>query len=152
MGTSPLVRRARPEDSLRIWGIRNSFQSRQASINQDEVPWENHKPWFQRKYMEDGANACFVLDCGGEIAGYCRFDSEDKGLRVSIALDPSYHGRGFGSLFLIEACAQFGNDRTLVAEVKKGNESSVRIFKKAGFHIINGDDTCWYFQKDPCAF
>lgn len=147
METSPLVRKVRPEDSRRVWEIRNTPQSRQVSINQDEVPWEKHEPWFKRKYIEDTANACFVLDYGGETAGYCRFDSENDSFRVSVALDPAYHGKGFGSLFLIEACAQFGKDKNLVAEIKNGNESSVKIFEKAGFHITREDDMYSYFER-----
>ncbi len=147
METSPLVRTAQLVDSLRIWEIRNTPQSRQASINQDEVPWENHESWFKRKYLENGTNACFVLDCSGETAGYCRFDSESDSFRVSIALDPAYHGKGFGSLFLTEACTQFGKDKNLVAEVKKENESSVRIFQKAGFHVTSEDGVYSYFER-----
>ncbi|MEK7121413.1 MAG: GNAT family N-acetyltransferase [Patescibacteria group bacterium] len=147
METFPLVKRVRPENSSRIWEIRNTLQSRQASKNQDEVPWEKHESWFQRKYIKNESNACFVLDYDGETAGYCRFDLENGSFRVSIALEPAYHGRGFGSLFLIEACAQFGKDKNLVAEVKRENESSIRIFKKAGFNITNKDDKYSYFER-----
>lgn len=147
MGTSPLVRVAQPDDSLRIWEIKNNPLTRQASINQDEVPWEKHKSWFHQKYIVNKANSCFVLDHDGNVAGYCRFDSEKDSFRVSIALDPVHHGQGLGSLFLAEASAQFGKDRSLTAEVKKNNYPSVQIFKKAGFHITNEDSEYFYFER-----
>ncbi len=147
MEISPLVRRAKPEDSLRIWEIRNSPAAKQGSINTDDVPWENHQPWFQQKYLENENNACFVLGHDGKVVGYCRFDLENSSFRVSIALDSTLHGMGLGSLFLGEASAQFGKDKTLLAEVKKGNESSVRIFKKNGFHITGEDDKYLYFER-----
>lgn len=142
-----LVRRARPEDSLRIWEIRNTLQSRQASINQDEVAWEKHEPWFQQKYIASEANACFALDYMGKTVGYCRFDSENDSFRVSIALDPAYHSRGFGGLFLLEVCTRFGEHKTLIAEVRKENESSFRIFEKAGFNVTSEDDTYSHFER-----
>ena len=57
METFPLVKRVRPENSSRIWEIRNTLQSRQASKNQDEeclINFENQDKsplYCQNKYM-----------------------------------------------------------------------------------------------------
>lgn len=143
------VRLAIKTDIRRIWEIRNGPSARKQSLNQKEITLENHTTWFEKQYFDDKRNSCFVLDYHGQVIGYCRFDSEDKGFRVSIALDPAYHGKGFGTFFLAEASSKFGQDKILLAEVKKNNQPSVQIFKKAGFYVINESDTYWYFQKNP---
>ena len=143
------IRAINQDDTRRIWEIRNYPAVRDNSSQSDEIPLDKHISWFNKKYFSGQTNACFVLEYDQEVAGYCRFDSEDKGFRVSIALDPAYHGKGFGTFFLAEASSKFGQDKTLLAEIKKNNQPSVQIFKKVGFHVINESDTYWYFQKDP---
>jgi len=130
------VRKINREDSRRIWEIRNHPLMRQNSNNQEETPFEKHDQWFGNKYFRDADNYCFILETGGEIIGYCRFDfdSDDNNYIVSIAVDAEHHGKGLGKLFLKESLDAFGErEKDIVAQTFKNNIPSQKIFEKNNF-------------------
>lgn len=125
---TPLVRPATPRDSSALWQIRNQEDVRKVSNNAELIPWEKHEAWFAR-YLTNPDNHAFVLVQGRTVVGYCRIDA---GL-VSIALDTSVRGRGFGNLLLTEAIRQYQAQGPVRAFVRCGNETSLKLFQKAGF-------------------
>lgn len=147
MEVKHLVRKVGLSDSARLWEIRNTPQARKESVNQDEIPWENHQRWFQEKYFSGQNNACFVMEDNGYVIGYCRLDNENDRYVVSIALDPNYHGRGLGTFLLFESLNQLNTDRIILATVKKDNPGSIKIFIKNGFIEKSADEAYLYFEK-----
>lgn len=121
------VRPATDRDSEALWRIRNQEDVRRLSNNPEPIPWEKHEAWFAR-YRAKAENHAYVLERDGQVVGYCRIDS---GL-VSIALDGSVRGKGLGRLLLSEAIAQY-EEGPIKAFVRCGNETSLKLFRKAGF-------------------
>ena len=142
-----IVRRASTEDAERIWEIRNHSKSRVESLNTAEILLADHMSWFSRKYLENKESFCFVMEISERVVGYCRLDSDDNNYIVSIAMDPNYHGQGFGTILLSESLRQLNSDKTILATVKKDNPASLRIFEKNGFIPVTADATSIYLER-----
>jgi len=136
-----MVRAALSGDMQEVFAIRNHPATRVFSSNQDELAWDAHVAWFTRQYLIPSPHRCYVLDCDDRVVGYCRFDArDDGGYAVSIALDPTFRGKGLGRLLLGRAMEAFGHSRGLYAEVLKKNAVSHKLFEEAGF-VLDAEDT-----------
>jgi len=133
------VRLAAIRDAERIWEIRNSPAARLNSLNQQEIPLAMHIEWFKNKYFSGDKNICLVLEAGGVVVGYCRFDWQANQAKylVSVAIDNEAQGRGYGSFLLSEALADFKKNVEIEAVIKKTNEASKKLFAKNGFEIVS---------------
>jgi len=142
------IRTIKQDDSQRIWEIRNHPMVRENSNGSEIIDFEKHDAWFQKKYFSGSDNHCYILEKkAGYIIGYCRYDynSQYKAYLISIALDPEYHGKGFGKYLLSESLKQF-NKGDIVAEIKKENMPSVKLFQKNDFNIYDEDDINYYLK------
>lgn len=144
-----VIRRAVMGDAVRVWEIRNHPEVRRFSGNTDFISRDEHLAWFQNTYNSGALHHCFLLEKHGFVIGYCRYDYDEEkdAFIVSIALDPSYHGRGFGTQLLIESLAHVGAGKNVLATVRKGNESSKRLFERAQFFLENEDESNYYYVK-----
>jgi len=143
------IRRVRKEDSKRIWEIRNSPIVRQNSNNPQKISLANHNKWFEEKYFSGKNNHCFILeDKNKRLIGYGRFDfsENDNAFIISIAIEPGCHGKGLGSYLLAESIKKFQIKRDVLAEVKKNNLPSLKLFQKNNFSICNEDENNYYLR------
>lgn len=140
------VRKAEKNDSRQILKIRNHPSNLKFFNNQERVLWENHNPWFEKKYFSGEDNYCFVLIYEEKLIGYCRYDKEDGDHIVSIALDPDYHGKGFGTKLLVSSLAELSVSGPIVAEAHKNNISSCKLFQKNNFKLFREDEKSYYFK------
>jgi len=134
-----MIRQAKKEDSQTIWQIRNHSLTRKKSHNQKEIDLRNHNNWFIDKYLQNKDNYCFVLENkNGKVVGYCRLDSDgDKNYTISIAIDPNYHKKGLGAKLLRESLREvkkIKKDAVVLAEIKKDNIPSIKLFEKCNFY------------------
>lgn len=146
IGQNFTVRPVKLADSRRIWEIRNHPLVRAASNNSQKIAFEDHEPWFKKKYFGAANNRCWVLEDKKEgVIGYCRFDyDEEKSAHIaSIALNPEYHGQGLGHYLLSESLRQFGHNK-VVAEIKKSNIPSIKLFKRNNFEVYKEDGNLYY--------
>lgn len=139
-----MIRQAKREDSKKIWQIRNHPLNRKGFRNQEEIDFDNHNKWFTDKYFKNKDNYCFVLEGeNGEVAGYCRFDLDNNNYIISIAINPDYHGEGLGSKLLKESLEEIKKvikkDMAILAEVKKENIPSIKLFEKYNFYLHKKD-------------
>ena len=141
-----MVREASLDDARAVWEMRNDPATRENSNNQGEIPLEQHLEWFKDKYFVHKENLCFVLDEEDKIVGYCRFDLEEDRYVVSIAIDPTYQGRGLGSALLAEALKRLPDGKEVVAEVKADNQGSLKIFEKNNFKVVAQDDKIFHLS------
>jgi len=146
-----LLRLIKKEDSRRVWEIRNHPLVRQNSNNPEVIPLEKHQEWFEKRYFSHNDNHCLVLENEKkEAIGYCRFDFSEKDnvYIISIALDPNYHGRGLGNQLLNGALQEFNSDKDILAEIKKDNISSIKLFEKNNFKTYKKDKANYYLKHD----
>ena len=137
------------KDSKRLWEIRNQPAVRRKSNNSAEISWDSHKIWFKKKYFSGEKNHCFVLADGQDLAiGYCRLDYDKKknSYITSIAMDLAYIGRGLGYELLNKALKKFHSKKNVLAEIKKENVRSIKLFQKNNFKIYKEDEKNYYLK------
>jgi RimJ/RimL family protein N-acetyltransferase len=154
MNTFPMVgiRRARPEDALEILGWRNDAETRSMSRNGAVIDEEQHKAWFSRA-LKDPWRIFVIGTCSEEKVGMVRFDRHHEKLwQTNIVIAPEWRGRGLGRLFLDMAMKYFFSkhpEASLLAEIKRGNAASRRVFCSLGFVCEEDDGELLRFLLDP---
>lgn len=138
---SPLALRPGGEaDSETLWLWRNDPVVRAMSKNGDAIPWSDHQRWFSAM-LEAGRSRLFMADIEDAPAAMVRFDREEAEAVVSINVSSHMRGRGVGRPALIAACEAYRAESPgtrLVADIRGGNEASVRVFLAAGFEATGG--------------
>ena len=130
------LRRVEASDCSQIWEWANDPEVRHASFAPQPIPWEAHTQSFRGK-LEDPACTYFVgLDESDRSVGQVRFDTEGCDAVISISLDRTFRGRGFGTALIRAACdrvfAETGIS-TIRAYTQPLNSASIRAFERAGF-------------------
>ena len=122
-----------------IWFLRNDPLTRKASINSEEITWEEHNNWL-KKNLNNKDMTIYIAELNNIIIGYIRFEkkfSETDTCSISISVDSKYHGLGYGSLLLRNGIIKFmrktKNINKLIAVVKKNNLKSNKLFMKGNF-------------------
>ena len=140
------VRPVQLSDIQKIWEIRNEPQSRAVAASQEIIPLPQHMAWFKNKYFKEVENLCFVAETDGNVAGYCRFDLNGAHYLNSIAVSSSMHGKGIGTALLSQAIEQLKTDKSIHAEIRKHNMTSLKIFERNGFKKISEDERHIYYE------
>ncbi len=142
------VRPAQFGDAQRIWEIRNEPASLAVAANPEIIPLTKHVAWFNDKYSTNKGNVCFVAEADQNVIGYCRFDlNPDRNQYLnSIAIASAMHGKGIGTFLLQESIKQLKSNIPILAEVRKFNIASKKIFEKVGFKKVSENDQNIYYQ------
>lgn len=140
------IRPAQPSDAQRIWEIRNEPAALAVAASPEIIPIAQHIAWFNSKYFTDKGHVCFVAEADQNVVGYCRFDLNGDHYLNSIAIASSMHGKGIGTLLLRQSIEQLHTSKTILAEVRKHNIVSIKMFERCGFKKMSEDDQNLYFQ------
>jgi len=143
------IRKAKLGDSREIWEIRNHPSARKNFNNSKKVLRKDHELWFNKKYFNKQNNYCFILeDEEKKVIGYCRFDFEEKQnvYIISIAINSDNRGKGLGGKLLNESLKKFTSKYDILAEIKKQNISSIKIFERNNFIIYKEDENNCYLK------
>ena len=124
------------EDCQKIFEWRNHEWVRQYSLSSEEINFTDHQAWFA-KMLNNSDLIMLVAEMGQCEMGVFRLDIKGVNAEVSIYLNPTYIGKGYGEKLLAIGIAWAKNHlphvKTLEAIVISDNMSSVRIFEKQGF-------------------
>lgn len=131
------IRKAKKEDIIFLYNLRNEPIVRQSAFNTDAVNWQTHQKWFDKK-LRSKKTIILIAEKDSEEIGQIRFDFERKTkiAEVDIAIKAKWRGKGYGLKLLKQGCKYaFGalKIKEITAHIKAGNKISVRIFSKAGF-------------------
>lgn len=142
-----LIRTADLSDLRDIFEWRNDFFSRSMFLNSEVVSLNDHIDWYHR-YLKNPHKIIYIGSINKLKVGMVRFDFDEDTMQseVSINLNPSLRGKGFGLKLLSKSISIYkqSKDTPLIATVKKGNDSSLRTFTKFGFHNKYEDDLCYH--------
>ena len=129
------VRPAEAADAEDVWRWRNDAESRAASRNTEPVPWPAHQAWFARALREPAKTLLIGVDPDAAAkVGLVRFDVTAEGERlIGVNVAPERRGQGYGARLLAAALAAVRGTGNLVAEVRRDNAASVRLFEGLGF-------------------
>ena len=129
------LRPAAMVDCQRIWVWRNDPETRAASFDTAEIPWDEHQRWFSAS-LERPDRRIYLITVEDRPQGVARLDVVGSEAAVSIHLAPEARGRGIGTAVLQELARSALAERDvrrLVASVKVDNLPSRGAFANAGF-------------------
>jgi len=95
------LRPAAMVDCQRIWVWRNDPETRAASFDTAEIPWDEHQRWFSAS-LERPDRRIYLITVEDRPQGVARLDVVGSEAAVSIHLAPEARGRGIGTAVLQE--------------------------------------------------
>lgn len=132
------IRKAQKADSDVLLEWRNALSVRQHCFNSALVSHADHEQWFSQKLLDENCLLFIAVDRHDTPLGQIRFDRKKNLAFIGISVSPSIAGLGIGTKIVRQACERLKSlwtDVTPVAEVKKSNWASERMFQKAGFSL-----------------
>ena len=119
-----------------LFNWRNHSDVRKNSFNSDLISWDEHEKWFKSK-LQDTESVIYIAYYEKTKVGSIRFEDKGDAIKVSIMLNPDFLGKGLGSEVIRLGKDRFINEKRpckpIIAEVKKDNIASIKVFQKAGF-------------------
>lgn len=140
-----ILRKAQSGDCHLLFQWINDRITRENSFQVEEISYEEHVKWFERK-MKDSACQMFILVLDGKEAGQIRLDWEKEQGIISYSIAPDYRGMGLGNKIL-ELVEEFAAGKELVGVVKKQNLASGKCFEKNGYDRKELEDCVEYRKK-----
>jgi RimJ/RimL family protein N-acetyltransferase len=137
MSDKIFLRDAVKDDCRFIWESANDPAVRAVSFSSDEIPWEVHKVWFEKKLTEPSTILLLAENEQKEKIGQLRFEKKPEGYVISVSLVEEFRGKGLGSSLIQLGSEQlfqiFSDADQINAYIKPENRSSIRSFEKAGY-------------------
>jgi len=127
------------KDCRLIWEWSNDPDVRAVSFCQEPIPYQDHVKWFRSKLKDIDCYFYIAEDINQKPVGQVRYDLEGNEATISVSLDRKFRGKGYGT-FLIRLASQklfvVADVDVIHAYVRRGNQASVKAFKKAGFILV----------------
>ncbi len=130
------LRRVQAEDCELLFAWANDPEVRASSFSSEVILWERHQEWFRKEMADPNALLYVVIGPNDGPIGQVRYDIDGPRALVSISLGAGFRGKGYGGKCLSLAVEELfrSTSATLIdAYVKPANESSLRMFLRAGF-------------------
>lgn len=137
-----VLRPATMDDAETLFRWRNDPVTRENSISQNIVPWDNHVAWLSASLKRPDRT---ILIAGSIPVGTVRFDTIGDITEMSWTIAPEARGKGVG--FQMVSAASEG--KSLVAKILKHNIASQKIAEKAGFVMLKDSDLQEWMKFHP---
>jgi UDP-2,4-diacetamido-2,4,6-trideoxy-beta-L-altropyranose hydrolase len=131
-----ILRRAQPGDCKLLWEWANDPEVRANSFSRDTISWERHQEWFSAKLADPNCVLYIALDIHKRPVGQVRYDVVESRALVSISLAAEFRNKAYGGRLLtlaVEELFRTSSATMIDAYVKPTNETSLRVFTRAGF-------------------
>ena len=140
------------QDSEEILAWRNQAEVREFSRNQDLITREIHLQWLNERLKLIPDQPFWMFESGLGNVGFVRFDldSAAKLYEISIVVNPSMRGKGFGKEILnraINNCLSKNSDSNFFAEAHKNNLDSHSLFLNCGFQEFATNGNFLVFKR-----
>jgi UDP-2,4-diacetamido-2,4,6-trideoxy-beta-L-altropyranose hydrolase len=139
------LRPATVADAALLLEWRNDEATRLASHNTGVVTPEDHARWLDA-LLRDPSRRLFIAEVNGDPVGSVRADRDPDGAchELSWTVAPAARGRGMGVRMVQLLLAEVSGP--VRAEVKPGNQASVRIAEAAGLAFDVERNGVMHFQ------
>lgn len=138
------LRQAREDDGKDLWIWRNHPDVRKWCFNKEEIPYEQHKTWFEGVLKNDKTKIFIIQGKDKEKLGQVRFDDVDleKAL-ININLNPEFFNRGIGTRAIQMATKifleSFPSVQEIIAEIFENNIASLKAFENAKYIKLSNE-------------
>lgn len=124
-------------DLLFLWA--NDPSVRKNSFSEDEIPYEEHRQWYQT-LLTDQKRRQYLYICNGVPMGQVRISLSEEDAEISYSIGKEYRGMGHAKKMLQLLQEQVQEDypylKRLSAKVKADNTPSQRAFLHLGYQKI----------------
>jgi len=129
-------RRATIEDAELLFSWANDIDVRRNAFSQQEILWDEHIEWFQKKLKDD--KCVIYIACADEKTerpvGQLRLDIDGEEAEIDYSVCAEMRGYGYGTAMVEKVCTMGeAGIKKLTAKVKNTNPFSARVFEKCGF-------------------
>jgi RimJ/RimL family protein N-acetyltransferase len=135
------LRLATKEDEAWLLWLQSEPQTRQYARDPSVPTAVEHHAWMERT-LSDRDRMLLIIEANREATGMLRLDApvktDSRSFEISIAIDPSRHGRGIGSGALRLVRRVLPN-AVLDAAVHLKNDASKALFRAAGFAELSSE-------------
>jgi len=130
------LRRATEADCQLLWEWCNDALVRAHSFDPETISFAEHRRWLGRKIAD--LRCVLLIACNGAAAplGQVRYEVKDGAAIVSVSVDESVRGRGYGTEILRLSAAKMFAETTIKAIhafIKPHNIASLRAFARCGY-------------------
>lgn len=135
--TAVALRPATAEDTQRLFSWRNDPDTRRGSFDEREIPWDEHRSWFESS-LARGDRRIYIASVDGTPVGVLRVDLAGDEGTVSITIASEWRGQSIGVTALGMLARRVGLEcgvARLIAHVRPENTPSIRAFEAAGYRV-----------------
>ncbi|MEC0234313.1 GNAT family N-acetyltransferase [Paenibacillus kribbensis] len=146
------LRIASLNDSITIFNLRNDVDARKNSFSADEIPYEDHKQWFENS-LKMKTRKILIAHENDLTIGVIRLDLKDENeVVISINIAPSLRQKGYANkmLYEIESFTTSWSNKIkfLIALIKPSNTASIKLFSKRGYTVVSENEEEIIMRKE----
>ncbi len=142
------LRKATIEDCDLIFEWANDEDERRNSFNPEKIPYETHCQWYKRK-MESDDTFIFIYCVDQNKVGQSRIEIGADEALISYFISKENRSKGHGKVMLSllkdKVKENFPQVKALIAQVKKDNLASQRVFESLGYAKTD-KESCFYYR------
>jgi len=132
------LRKVEAEDRSLLLRWANESTVREQSLQQEIITEQQHDIWLKEKLSDKRSYMYIAENSKSEPIGLARFQLDEKRATavVGISMDATMRGKGLGQIMLSNAMKKLQEvepEIVFIAEVRKINTPSLKLFKKVGF-------------------
>jgi RimJ/RimL family protein N-acetyltransferase len=133
------VREARKQDLRLLFRWANDSQTRSNAFSSQKILIDDHTVWFENKLRDENCYIYIISLPDTYPLGQVRFDKDNEFWNIDYSIEKLHRGKGLGSSLLSAALECFAKNhpgQQVKGEVKKDNYSSIKVFHKCSFQLI----------------
>nr|WP_242825602.1 GNAT family N-acetyltransferase [Clostridium botulinum] len=132
-----------------IYEWSNDDEVRKNSFNSDKIIYEEHAKWYLNKLRD--SNCCiYLLADANKSIGIVRIERKQNKNVISYSIAKEFRGKGYGYKILLkleEELIKEYKEIVLTGYVKEENISSIKIFKKLNYKVVENSNNVIRFDK-----
>ena len=138
------IKKTCKEDSSLFFTLRNEKVNRKYSENPKKIDKKKHDEWFSKNYK---SKLFYTCSYNSKKIGYVRGEENNGLIKVSIAINKKYHGKGYSSLFYKMFENKIKLNSIILAHVHIKNKPSIKFFMNNNYEILNKNRKNYLFYK-----
>ena len=132
------IRPMNMDDLEKVWLWRNQWRVRRYMFNQAEIPWDEHRLWYERA-SKNSLTHLLIFEIEGHPSGFVSFSESISGRIADWSFHTSTDARKGSGSMLCSAALRYGfadlNLYKICGRVLGCNKGSIRIHEKLGFAL-----------------
>lgn len=127
-------RLAEKADARLYWNWVNEKEVRKNAFNDSFIEWGEHIKWFNQS-LASSSTTLLIFEKKRVPIGQVRFNNKGVKYWIDYSISKSFRGLGFAVPMMISAIGYLNiiKPALLIAEVKKSNNASIKVFEKMDF-------------------